>query len=104
MASLKATALPEDATERLKFVLEKAFNNSPLTLAKAAGVSRAAVNAWPPIAEWLMDPHISNALEHEIKAADERARMLFELKMAFDHRIMKRRHDLEAKLRAERQK
>jgi hypothetical protein len=104
MARLKTITLPEDAAERLLFVIDKAFAGSPLALAKAAGVTRAAVNNWPPVAEWLMDPHISKALDHEIKAADERARMLFELKMAFDHRIIKQRQDLEAKLRAERQK
>jgi hypothetical protein len=74
--------LPRDPEGRFKMILEVAFGNSPLALARAAGVSRAAVNKWPPERDiWLLDEHLAKALDAEISATLLRHRILTDLKI-----------------------
>jgi hypothetical protein len=93
---------PEDPADRLDFVLDKAFGNSPTALAIAAGVSRAAVNKWPPAAGWLLDEHLSRAIDFEIAAAKQRLELLGSMKMALNHRRWKHREESEIEIRKAR--
>jgi hypothetical protein len=73
--------LPRDPKGRFEMILKVAFGNSPLALARAAGVSRAAVNKWPPERDiWLLDEHLARALDAEISATVIRQRILVDLK------------------------
>jgi hypothetical protein len=69
---------PADPKKRLEFVLQRFFGNSPLRLALAAGITRAAVNKWPPATVVLMDKHLLVAIDHELTAASDRVTALLE--------------------------
>jgi hypothetical protein len=96
---LKPTALPADPAERLMFVVDNYFRKSRLALSRAAGVSRAAVNQWPPQSALAMDKHLLVAVEREIQIADDRSKVLFELKMGLREHIG--RSTAEHEIRAE---
>ena len=77
---MKKHVLPADPEGRFRLILKVVFAGSPAALARAAGVSRAAVYKWPPEQAWLLDTHLAKALDHEIADTVERHRMLVDLK------------------------
>lgn len=78
----KSLKLPTDPKKRLEFMLEHFFGNSPQRLALAAGITRAAVNKWPPAMVVLMDRHLLVAVDHELTAASDRVTALLEARAA----------------------
>jgi hypothetical protein len=83
----KGTPYSEDPEERLNAVLEDVFNNSRLALARAAGVSRALVNKWPPGSALLMDRHLLTAIESELEVLEERRGVLIAAKYGIEDSI-----------------
>lgn len=95
---LKAVQLPKDPKAVLKLVVANYFGKSPQALATAAGVSRAAVNKWPPkVSPVSMFTYLLVAVETEIKAANQRSRDLSELKMGLRESLQREQADEEAR-------
>jgi hypothetical protein len=73
--------LPEDRKARLEHVGTLMFGKRYMRkLAKAAGVSPALVNKWPPDAAWLLNQYLYRAVKAEEIAAQKRVKELGELR------------------------
>ena len=101
MAKKKHTddQLPDDPGECLRYVLRVVFDDSPAALARAAGVSRAAVNKWltqPPAA---LNAYLKAALEDELVRLATRHAMVAEIEVCAQARADRMRAALEKILR-----
>jgi len=85
--------LPDDPAKRLDYVIRKVFDGSPKALAIASGVSRTAVNKWPPDDTETLDRHLAKAIEHEMRVTEERRQMLFDFHFHMRDRLRKYRDD-----------
>jgi transcriptional regulator with XRE-family HTH domain len=96
----KGTQFPADPKERLDAILKDCFGNSRLALARAASVSRALVNRWPPGSKMVMDRHLLTAIEHELDVAEERVIRLREAKYGIEDSVRRQNQESEVHLRA----
>jgi hypothetical protein len=83
-------AIPENPKERLTWFGKLVFGNRWVSaLAGAAGVSRQAVNGWPPADVASMDAHIEKACDVELQRTIKRVYMLEEILSALRERRSK---------------
>jgi hypothetical protein len=83
--------MPDDDAERMGYVCYRLYgkHTARTALATACGVSRAAVNKWPPGTPALLDQHLMKAIDYEIWWAGERLKMLHEVKEGMADRMRK---------------
>jgi hypothetical protein len=86
--------MPDDDQSRMEYVCLRLFGKRTAytALANACGVSRTAVNKWPPGSPALLDMHLMKAIDYEIRWAEERLKMLREVRDAMRDRQRKYRH------------
>jgi transcriptional regulator with XRE-family HTH domain len=103
MAKKAADQIPDDPLEFLKYVQERVFDNSPAALARAAGVSRAAVNKWLKMKSGRLPPglnaYMKTAIESELARLAERHAMVADIEVRAKVRADKMREALQKILR-----
>jgi hypothetical protein len=84
--------LPEDPKQLLHQVAGDMFPGKSWVsrLAAACGVTRQAVNDWPPADTHLMDDHLTRAVTGEITRGSARLQLLHEILIALRDRRLKR--------------
>jgi hypothetical protein len=84
--------MPDDDTSRMEYVCYRLFGkrSAATALAHACGVSRTAVSKWPPSQPTLLDMHLMAAIDFEIRWAEERLKMLHEVKEGLRDRQRKK--------------
>jgi hypothetical protein len=85
--------MPDDDESRLGYVCLRLFGkrSAATALAHACGVSRTAVNKWPPGSSYVLDLHLMKAIDYEIKWSEDRLKMLREVKAGMRDRQRKYR-------------